>query len=96
VGLPFLSPRAAQSRDLNPKEMTMNKFLAIVFASLLALGATSLAQAVGTAPAAPQAQAAPAAAPAAKQSRAAQKGTHKRSKSRRKTAKATPPASRTK
>lgn len=78
----------------------MNRSLAVVFASLFALGVSSLALAEGTAPATPQAQAAPAAsAPAAKQTRGTQKGVHKTSKTRRggknkKTS--TPPAQRRK
>lgn len=78
----------------------MNRSLAIVFASLLTLGASSLAYADGTTPAAPQAQAAPAApAPAAKQAPSTQKGAHKAGKARRggKSKKAsTPPTTRRK
>ncbi len=78
----------------------MNRTLAILFASLLALGTSSLALADGTAPAAPQAQTAPAAtAPAAKQISGARKGVHKASKARRtrKSKKAsTPPTTRRK
>lgn len=78
----------------------MNRTLAIVFASLLAMGSSTLALADGTAPAAPQAQAAPAAStPVAKQAPSTQKGVHKTSKARRgskhkKTS--TPPAQRRK
>lgn len=78
----------------------MNRSLAVVFASLLTLGVSSLALADGTAPAVPQAQAAPAAStPAAKQTPSTQKGVHKTRKARRggkhkKTS--TPPAQRRK
>ncbi|HEV2112419.1 MAG TPA: hypothetical protein VGT99_13760 [Gammaproteobacteria bacterium] len=62
----------------------MNRTFAIVFAAFLAMGASTLALADGTTPAAPQAQAASAAsAPAAKQTRGTQKGVHKTSKARR-------------
>lgn len=78
----------------------MNRSLAVVFASLLTLGVSSLALADGTAPAAPQAQAAPAAStPAAKQAPGTQKGMHKTRKARRgsKSKKtSTPPAQRRK
>ena len=78
----------------------MNRSFAVVFASLLAMSASTLALAGGTAPAAPQAQTAPAAtAPAAKQTASARKGVHKAGKVRRtsKSRKAsTPPAARRK
>jgi len=78
----------------------MNRSLAIVFASLLTMGVSSLALADGTAPVAPQAQASPAAStPAAKHTRATKQRVRKASKTRRKskaTKASTPPAGRKK
>jgi len=81
----FLSPRAVESRDLNPKETTMNRSLAVLFASLLAMGASSLALADGAAPAPTPQAAATAGTPAqdTKDIRQDKKSIHRTSSQRR-------------